>query len=128
MGGAAWHGIRGARNAPRGWGSRFAGFTDGVRSRAPVLGGTLYLICCHSLPANGFISTVHVFVVYRAIRRLGDDVCILGLYIIVCARKGRLEKLSFGWWLDERHVGYSWYVLLLTSRVLFVPARFISSN
>ena len=39
LGGSAWHGIRGIRHAPRGWKNRWAGFADGVRSRAPALGG-----------------------------------------------------------------------------------------
>ncbi len=39
MGGSAWHGVKGARNAPRGWANRFWGMTDGIRTRAPVLGG-----------------------------------------------------------------------------------------
>jgi import inner membrane translocase subunit TIM17 len=39
IGGGAWFGVRGMRDAPRGWGNRFGGFVDGVRGRAPQYGG-----------------------------------------------------------------------------------------
>ena len=37
IGGAIWHGIKGARNSPRG--ERMLGSISAIKSRAPVLGG-----------------------------------------------------------------------------------------
>jgi import inner membrane translocase subunit TIM17 len=39
LGGSAWHGVRGIRHAPRGLRNRVIGMADGIRSRAPILGG-----------------------------------------------------------------------------------------
>jgi len=39
VGGGIWHSIKGARNSPRGWGSRFQGAVYATKVRAPILGG-----------------------------------------------------------------------------------------
>lgn len=39
IGGGIWHGIKGFRDAPRGWGNRSYGSLRAIQSRSPVLGG-----------------------------------------------------------------------------------------
>lgn len=39
IGGGIWHSIKGARNSPKGWNSRFQGAVFAVKGRAPILGG-----------------------------------------------------------------------------------------
>ena len=39
VGGTIWHGIKGARNSPRG--DRFIGSIAAIKARAPVVGGNV---------------------------------------------------------------------------------------
>jgi hypothetical protein len=40
VGGSIWHAIKGAKNAPKGWGNRFRGALAASKARAPVVGGS----------------------------------------------------------------------------------------
>ena len=40
VGGSIWHAIKGARNAPKGWSSRFYGSMIAMKTRAPIVGGS----------------------------------------------------------------------------------------
>lgn len=42
IGGTIWHGIKGARNSPRG--DRFIGSMAAIKARAPVVGGNVSLV------------------------------------------------------------------------------------
>ena len=46
IGGGIWHSVKGARNAPAGWGSRGSGAMMAVKARAPILGGQFAVWGC----------------------------------------------------------------------------------